>query len=241
MKAYLFAAMALGATSVSAHQFYSSDYEFVKSETLSLSTQEITRLKIDAGAGSLSLVGTDTNEINVKADIYQSEASSDYCLDLQGKGSVAKLQANVCHMKNNHTLIHLTVSLPRALVTKIKDGSGSIKARDVSIEFIDDGSGSIEIRDNLTSLEIEDGSGTIELMGVKGALKVDDGSGKLLAEDIEGDVMVEDGSGNVVIENVTGKVSVDDGSGNITVTNAEAFELLDDGSGKVKLYDIKNR
>ncbi|MCF2857068.1 hypothetical protein L1286_06285 [Pseudoalteromonas sp. SMS1] len=240
MKAYLIAAMVLSATSVSAHAFYSSDYEFVKSETLSLSSKDMTRFKIEAGAGGLSLVGTESDEITVKADVYQSEISSDYCLSLVEQGNTAKLQANVCHMKNNNTLIHLTVSLPSSLMTEIKDGSGSIKARDVSIQFIDDGSGSIEIRDNLTALKIEDGSGTIELLGVHGALTIDDGSGKLRAEDIEGDVMVEDGSGNVIIENVTGTVSVDDGSGNITVRNAEAFELLNDGSGKVKLYDIKN-
>ncbi|KZN67598.1 hypothetical protein [Pseudoalteromonas luteoviolacea] len=241
MKAYIFAAMALGATNVSAHQFYSSDFEFVKSETLSLSTKEITQLKIDAGAGSLSVVGNDTDEVSVKADIYQSEKSSDYCLNLQEKGGIAQLQANVCHTRNNYTLIHLTVSLPNTLMTKIKDGSGSIKAQDASIHFIDDGSGSIEVHDNLTPLEIEDGSGKIELVGIKGTLTVDDGSGKLRAEDIEGDVMVEDGSGNIVIENVTGKVSVDDGSGNVTVTNAGAFELLNDGSGNVKLYDIKEQ
>ncbi|KZN44927.1 hypothetical protein [Pseudoalteromonas luteoviolacea] len=241
MKAYVFAAMALSATSVSAHQFYSSDYEFVKSEMLSLSTKEVTRLKIDAGAGSLSLVGTDTDEVSVKADIYQSEESSDYCLNLVEKGGTAKLQANVCHTRNNYTLIHLTVSLPSTLMTKIKDGSGSIKARDASISFIDDGSGSIEVRDNITALEVEDGSGKIELVGIQGALTVDDSSGKLRAEDIEGNVVVKDGSGNIVIENVTGKVSVDDGSGNVTVRNAGAFELLGDDSGNVKLYDIKEQ
>ncbi|MBQ4811210.1 hypothetical protein J8M20_07675 [Pseudoalteromonas luteoviolacea] len=241
MKAKFMVAMALSfAWAVSAQQYYSSDFKFVKSSVVSLPVEDVKRFKIDAGAGSLSIIGTDTDEIQVKADIYQSEGSSDYCLGLEENSGFAELKANVCHTGANYTLVHLSITLPSELLTDIKDGSGSIKAHDVSIGSIDDESGSIALHGNLTALQIEDGSGKIEVLGNKGKVLIEDGSGKIYVENVEGDVKVKDGSGNVVIENVSGKVAVQDGSGNITVRGADAFRLLGDGSGNVKLYDVKS-
>ncbi|ESP90734.1 MULTISPECIES: hypothetical protein [Pseudoalteromonas] len=241
MKAFMMAALAACSLNASAHQFYSSDFEFVKSTSLSLPVAEIDQFKIEAGAGELRVVGADTDKISVTAKIYQSQESDDYCLDLTQSNGKALLKSNVCHHGTNYTLIHLSITAPKSLVTRIKDGSGSLDVSGVSIKYIDDGSGSIQVSDNLVALEIEDGSGGIEVSGVQGELIIDDGSGKVSVEDVKGDVSIEDGSGKIVVENVSGKVSVDDGSGSITVKNAQSFELIDDGSGKVNLQGIREQ
>ncbi|AOT07787.1 hypothetical protein [Pseudoalteromonas luteoviolacea] len=241
MKALMITALALSSLSVSANQYYSSDYEFVKSTSLTLSTKEVEQFKIDAGAGSLKLIGEDTDKISVTAEIFQSSEGGDYCLDLSQHGKKALLKANVCHNGVNNTLVHLSITAPKNLITQIKDGSGSIDVSHASVKRIDDGSGSINIMDNFTSLDIDDGSGSIEISSVQGELDIDDGSGKILVEDIQGNVWIEDGSGKVVVDNVTGKVSVDDGSGSISVRNAQSFELINDGSGSVNLKNIRDQ
>ncbi|MDK1285878.1 hypothetical protein [Pseudoalteromonas umbrosa] len=241
MKALMMAALAISSFYVSATAYYSSDYKFVKTTSLSLPASELAQLKIDAGAGSLKLIGEETDKISVTAEIYQLSDGGDYCLDLTEQDNKALLKANVCHHRENDTLVHLSITVPQNLVTHIKDGSGSMNVSHASIQSIDDGSGSIIIKDNLISLEIDDNSGGIEVLSVQGELDIDDDSGKILVEDIKGNVRIEDGSGKVVVENVTGKVSVDDGSGSISVRNAQSFELIDDGSGKVNLRNIRDQ
>ncbi|KZN58658.1 hypothetical protein N473_04295 [Pseudoalteromonas luteoviolacea CPMOR-1] len=241
MKAFMFTALALSSLYASANQYYSSDYEFVKSTSLTLSAKEVDQFKIDAGAGSLKLIGEDTDKISVTAEIFQSSEGGDYCLDLSQHRNKALLKANVCHNGVNNTLVHLSITAPKSLITQIKDESGSIDVSHASVQSIDDGSGSINIMDNLTSLNIDDGSGSIEVSSVQGELDIDDGSGKILVEDIKGNVWIEDGSGKVVVDNVTGKVSVDDGSGSISVRNAQSFELINDGSGRVNLKNIRDQ
>ncbi|MBQ4835676.1 hypothetical protein [Pseudoalteromonas luteoviolacea] len=239
MKTYFLTAMAVFCTQVSALQFFSNDFDFVESRTLSLPVAGLDRLKIDAGSGKLTVIGEETDKISVKADIYQSQANTDYCFELIKQKNIALLTANTCHRQYNHTLIHLTITVPSELLTDIKDRSGAIIIESASIGRIEDGSGSIRISNNLSSLEIEDGSGNINIHSVHGALAIDDGSGKVVVEQVDGDVSIEDGSGKIVVKNVSGKVVIDDGSGSVLVRNAHSFELIDNGSGKIQLFDIK--
>jgi len=134
---------------------YHDDYEKVETKLLTLDSTSLSRLSIDAGAGSLKVIGASQGDIQVKADIYQKEVGANYCLSLEESDSKAVLIANTCH-SNNETLIHLTVNMPHSLLTKIKDTSGFIEIENASVDYIKDGSGYIEISNNHSALTVKE-------------------------------------------------------------------------------------
>jgi len=221
MKYPLFISTILASGLLFAHD-YSNDYEKVDVKSLSLATDEFNQFVIEAGSGSLTIVGNDQDIIEVSADIYQRESGNKYCLTLeQSKTSTetAILKANTCH-NNNGTRIDLSITMPKSLITRVNDGSGFIQIENATIKSINDGSGRIEINNNYTSLTINDGSGAIEV------------------NNNMGDLLIEDGSGSIDVDDVSGNVSIDDGSGSISVSNAQKFTLLGDGSGSVSLDNV---
>lgn len=208
-----------------AHDWFGNDYEKVETKSLTLSSSALISFAIEAGSGSLTVIGDSSDEINVTADIFQKEVGEAYCLTLGSKNNskeTALLQANTCH-NNNGTRIDLTVRIPQSLITKITDGSGSIHINNASVESINDGSGSINIEDNKASLTVKDGSGSIHI------------------DQLAGDVNIHDGSGSITLNSISGDVEVSDGSGSINVDDANSFTLVRDGSGSVKLSNVKQK
>ena len=209
--------IAMTSTSVLAGWF--NDYELVETKSLTLDAANLEQFRIDAGAGSLVLVGEEGDEISVTAEVYQRSASNDYCLSLEyTKGEEqAFLAANNC---NSDTRIDVTVTLPARLKTVIQDSSGSINIDNTSVISIEDGSGSIEVNNNHTGLKVADGSGSIDITQVAG------------------DIRIDDGSGSIHVTNAQGEVTVADGSGSININNARSFNLISDGSGSVNLSNV---
>jgi len=221
MKYALFVSLILASGSLFAHD-YTNNYEKVDVKSLSLNASEFNQFVIEAGSGSLTIIGSEQESIEVSADIYQREPGNKYCLTLapsKKSKKVAQLEANTCY-HNNDTRIDLSITMPKSLITRINDGSGFIQIENSSIQIINDGSGRIEINNNHTSLTINDGSGAIEVTNNIG------------------DLVIEDGSGSIDVDDVSGSVSIDDGSGSISVSNAQQFTLLSDGSGSVNLENV---
>ncbi|QOL27047.1 hypothetical protein LP316_07090 [Thalassotalea sp. LPB0316] len=223
----------------SAHSFF-DDYQKVGTETLSLPADNLRHFSIEAGAGSLTLIGHDNSVIEVTAEIYQEEKGSPYCLTLGSlSDNKAKLKANTCH-NNNHTRINLAVYLPKQLLTEISDGSGPINSENTAIFSINDGSGEIVMTSNHADLEVNDGSGAIEIRQQYGGLTINDGSGGIDVNQVDGDVNISDGSGSIDVKNIAGRVMVSDGSGSINIDTAQAFELISDGSGSVSVVNVNS-
>ncbi|WP_448547669.1 hypothetical protein [Thalassotalea fusca] len=200
------------------------DYNYVESKTLSMDASAFKQFVIEAGAGSLNIIGSDQTDITVTADVFKKSDDTDYCLSLEAHNKeVIELAANTCEQKSMvaDTLIDLEVKVPSSMLTKVTDSSGSLRIENASIVSIKDGSGSIKVARNHSSLTIDDGSGSITIANVNG------------------DLSIEDGSGSISIEHVVGHVTIDDGSGSISVNDATKFTLIDDSSGSVSLRNIK--
>lgn len=193
------------------------------------SSNKIETLVIDSGAGSLSIVGAEVDNVTVQATIYSSKYDSldelkevfndDMILTLDNQSSKMVLKSKKAKsvFSNPNIAIDLVVTVPLEFNLNIDDGSGSMK--------IDNIQGSVEV---------DDGSGSMTISNIGSHLKIDDGSGSLNIKNIDGDVFVDDGSGSLKIHSVTGDVTVDDGSGSIKVTDLVGnFKLIDGGSGKV--------
>ncbi len=180
--------------------------------SLEMSTDRISAVEFDVGAGSLEIVGTSGNEIIINATIESDdfrdmddfvetfEDKMVFKIDRESEYAVVyaknKDQNGMNWGKSKNIMIHLEVELPRGMDLVIDDGSGPM-----TVENIDG------------TVKIDDGSGPMTLRNIGNDVSIDDGSGPIMISDIQGDLMIDDGSGPVEVEGVTGNVDIEDGSG----------------------------
>jgi DUF4097 and DUF4098 domain-containing protein YvlB len=231
---------------------------FETTKTLTLAAQDIRRLDIRAGAGSLTVTGREgLAAIEVKAEVVAShvrdkdmeEFLSDRVeLTLEKRGDSAVLVGRIRHEDRlfnfgDDARIDLTVAVPKTMALDIEDGSGSLVVEDLTAALrIEDGSGSIRVVRVAGKVRIVDGSGEVVVERVEGDLEIDDGSGGVEVSDVTGNVTIDDGSGEILVRRVGGTVTVDDGSGGIDIEDVGGdVRLINTGSGSVKISGEKGR
>lgn len=214
-----------------------------------ISSDGINRVRIDAAAGSLQVVGGATSVIRAGGEACASSASRLDGIRLlsERRGDQIEIRVEIdsargLFFRNTHASLDLEVELPQGMSVEIDDGSGSIDVRGVGSLDIEDGSGSITVR-NCGPTRIDDGSGSIDVADIQGDLWIEDGSGEIDVRDISGTVRIDDGSGSVDITRVGGDVIiVDDGSGSIRITDVRGdLRVGDHGSGGLSFDRIDGR
>lgn len=207
----------------------------VISEALQL--DGIKSLKVQAGAGALTIQGSDGRRIEMEADAYVGETTR-YRLTLERQGDQAVIQALVDDDRQcrgeAHPYIDLVVRVPAGIDVNAKDGSGDLSVVRLQANLhLEDGSGDAEILGVGGRATIGDGSGNLVVRDIQGEARIEDGSGNLLVSGIDGDIRIEDGSGNLKVQGVQGDLRVDDGSGDITISQVSGTVTIDDGSGDI--------
>ena len=210
---------------------------YEETRDLSLDAAGIDTVEIEAGAGSLEVLGSaDAEAIAVTALIQVPEKEekarniidSDLVLTLEREGERATLKGYFESSGWNwgdRPSIRLEVVVPSRIGLKIEDGAGSIGVSDVAGD-----------------IEIKDGSGSLQMSNVGGDIKIEDGSGSVNVDGVGGDISIEDGSGSISVKAVRGSVVVDDGSGSINVSDVDADLIIkDDGSGSLNFARINGR
>ncbi len=217
-------------------QSATADYEEVRE--LTVPAEGIGTLRIEAGAGSLSIRGSSSSDaIIAVAQIQVPGADEDEAreviadsmvLELERSGSRAELTSmfeDGFRLFGESPRINLDVRVPSSVALDVADGSASITVRDVSGD-----------------IALDDGSGSIRMTNVGGAISITDGSGSLSIEGAGGDVRIADGSGSISVERAQGDVSIDDGSGSISVADVAGDLLIPEaGSGSVTIRDVRGR
>jgi hypothetical protein len=199
---------------------------------LSVDAAGLSRMVIDAGAGSLIVTGVEGSTSITVVAIVTVEARDETMardtierrleLTLERSRDEAILVSGFRSGRGAGATVDLEVSMPSDMALKVDDGSGSSVITDVRGDIIiDDGSGSIDIV-NVGSVKLEDGSGSVRIHGVSG------------------DVYVNDGSGSIEVRGVGGSVTIDDGSGSIDVEDVEQNLIIEnDGSGRLTYNDVR--
>jgi len=208
---------------------------------LTLTASSLKKLDIEAGAGELTIQGSDhATEITVTADIYTSnESKSSYELELSDSGSNAFLIAKTNNSgswmgKSPH--IDLVVTVPSRMMLDVIDGSGKLDIANIDGAIsITDGSGDLSVNNINNHVSIVDGSGEIELTNIIGSVDIEDGSGKIILNDIDGNLTIADGSGSIYARSISGNADINDGSGDLTVKQVTGIITLDDGSGDIDI------
>ncbi len=226
-----FVVIAMFATSLA----YAGWGEYEESRTLTMDSDDIATLSIDAGAGSMDVTGVEgLDEIVVKATIIVDDGNKDdalkfiekrMTLSLQETGDTAVLESHFDSGfmgSGKNARIDLDVRVPQGMAVSIIDKSGSI-----------------DVTRTMGDVSIDDGSGSIDVDHVRN-VKIDDGSGSIDVSQASGDVFVVDGSGSIGISHVGGSVTIYDGSGGIRVSDIEKnLTIVDDGSGGVSISDVR--
>jgi len=213
-----------------------ADYE--ETRELAIDTDGATTLRIDAGAGSLTVTGEAGADVVTviariviegrKKDVTPEFVEKRVKLSLDRRGDNLRLASrtnqNSMWSSGTQIRIDLDVTMPDTMALRIDDGSGTMQISGVHAPVrIDDGSGSIIVSDT-------------------GALTVDDGSGSVDISSVAGHVDIKDGSGSLEVVGVTGSVRIDDGSGSITVRQVTGDLIVDEaGSGSLNFSDIQGR
>lgn len=208
---------------------------YTEDRNLALDRDGVSRLDIDAGAGSLTVRGVEGLEaIEVTATINVPDKDEEKALEMiedHLRLSLEKVRDEarlVAHFENSawrwgdSPSVDLDVRMPRGIALVVDDGSGSMKIYDVA-----------------SDVNIDDGSGSIHVEGAQSVL-IDDGSGSITVIRVAGDVEIEDGSGSITVKHVGGGVTIDDGSGGIDVVDVELdLVIVDDGSGGLNASDVR--
>lgn len=213
-----------------------------------ISTEGISELRVNVLAGYLDIQPGVADNVNFtgRACTDEDEWLDWMSLDVERRNDILELTVIIPYEDHDfdadYAHMDIDLRIPADLQTKVKDSSGDIVIRDVSVNRVDDSSGNIHIDHNKTSLEIRDSSGNIEIRDLQGDLEIADSSGNIEIRNVIGAVRIpRDSSGEIDIETVTGKVTVErDGSGDIDIQDVQSdVEIGSDGSGGIKIRDVK--
>ncbi|MCH9694715.1 MAG: hypothetical protein K0U72_09415 [Gammaproteobacteria bacterium] len=208
---------------------------YEETRELTLDASKVKHLSINAGAGSMEVVGVDgLDAINVTANIGVSDADEAEAVQIMSKKMTLSLDADddtaMLQAFFDDGFLGRGTDAYIALIINVPVGTNVT---------IDDGDGSIDVVDIEGDITIDDGSGSIDIRNV-GNVKVEDGSGSLKVRDANGDVSIDDGSGSIKVRGVAGTVTIEDGSGSIKVSDVENdLVIVDDGSGGQKFSNIR--
>ena len=207
---------------------------------------------LNALAGSLTVVGNDSDTIEIIAEVCTDEPEylEAMYIDIQQTSESLILTTIIPYNRKgwraDYAYMDLKLNLPKDLALELRDSSGDLSVENTYLTGVDDSSGDIRILNSFSSstdgkLVIRDSSGNIDIRGLAGNLEVTDSSGRLDIRDVEGNVHIpRDSSGNIEISRISGTVHIErDSSGDIDIEDVQQSVIVEsDGSGNIDISDI---
>jgi hypothetical protein len=195
----------------------------------SVNINNIRNLKVEAGAGSLEIVGDSRRkDVLIKARLCATDEE-----DLEKMDVAVELGTDLAHFEtvfpdrskwnyNQSARIDLELSVPASALLDVRDSSGEA------------------LVDGVAELSMVDSSGKLEIENVAGNLNVVDSSGELTIESVGGDVNLSDSSGGIYVSKVDGSLTVEvDSSGEIEARHIKKDVLIKvDSSGQIDVSDV---
>jgi hypothetical protein len=199
------------------------------------------RLTFDADVGSVSVVGHDSRELTVHA---QMRGSSDF-LDHMTVTAVQSASGVTVteHVAHHHFFgwlwwgperVHFTIEVPRDYPVDLHTSGGSIEVQHLKSSLRGKTSGgSIEIDDVAGSVNTHTSGGSIEASQLNGPTELHTSGGSIDVEHSKGDLDVHTSGGSIELEDVDGKVMARTSGGGIRakVRSNQGISLKTSGGG----------
>ena len=209
-------------------------------QRLTLSAAELTSLRIDAGAGDLTIAADpEAVDITIVAGIHGDHTEISHART----GTTLELTDNCASW--HRCAVDWRVTVPTELAAELDTGAGDIHVTGLTGSVhATTGSGDIRVTGLTGSLRATTGSGDIDLADLAGDVNVDTGSGDITGERLQVTKFHgETGSGDLALElsNRPRSVWWSSGSGDVDVSvPAGAYALdLETGLGDIDLAGVR--
>lgn len=177
---------------------------------------------LDTDVGSVHVVGHDSRDLTVHADISGSDADD---IKVTAQQSSAGVTVTGRHKNdswfhfgftNNH--VKFTIEVPRDYPVELKTSGGSIEVLSVSaaVQGATSG-GSIDLRDIAGTIDMHTSGGSIEAQNLKGSTKLRSSGGSIDISNVTGDLSVYTSGGGIELTNIDGRISADTSGGGVRV------------------------
>lgn len=154
--------------------------------------RSVKRVELASGNGDVEIVGSDTNQIEVRERVRHRFGKPDHTFEV--KGDTVRLDSD-CGWGCS---VDYTVTVPKG--TEVTGQSSS---------------GDVQVRDLTAPVNVKLSSGDLEASNIEGSFHAELSSGSVSLEKINGDVDVRTTSGDISLNEVTGKTKLEATSGEI--------------------------
>lgn len=217
--------------------------------TIELSPEEVSSLRLEYGSKNIVIYSTSDEMITIKEFLYsdrpENMASVTYGENNDAVVTGGKVQTIVFFSFGFNAGERIEVYIPDKVLSElsVQSGSGNIMgeyggvAKDGNI-IVTAGSGNIRWKNtDAEEISFQAGSGNIKLTDIKGNLRIQTGSGNIFGEFLEGDVNAGAGSGNITLTEFAGGGTITAKSGNLKVetSRVDSDIRMQTGSGNIKL------
>ncbi|MBI3365893.1 MAG: DUF4097 family beta strand repeat protein [Ignavibacteriae bacterium] len=180
---------------------------------------------IDADAGSVSIIGTDKQEVAIRVAAHGSEKNlSRYKVDFFQEGNTIRVegrfkQKHFMFFGDNSIDVQYDVEVPREFNLSLQTSGGNIVVQDIkgSIEGSTAG-GDIDLTKLDGTVNLSTSGGNVSVQQATGDFKLETSGGNITGDNLSGNVRFETSGGNVEIRNTDGKVYASTSGGNIRAT-----------------------
>ncbi|GAB3428150.1 DUF4097 family beta strand repeat-containing protein [Flindersiella endophytica] len=184
--------------------------------------RSVKRVELASGNGDVEIVGSDTNQIEVRERVRHRFGKPDHTYEV--KGDTVRLESDCgwgwgCN-------VDYVVTVPKG--TEITGQSSS---------------GDVTVHDLAAPVNVKLSSGDLEVSNLEGSLRAELSSGSVSLEQIRGDVDARTTSGDITLNEVTGKTKLEANSGEISgdVRSSGAVEArTTSGDIELQVADAKS-
>ncbi|WP_148256807.1 DUF4097 family beta strand repeat-containing protein [Kribbella flavida] len=192
---------------------------------------EITRVRVEIGAGLVEITPTDGDQTFADLEVSGGDAD-DVVFEVIDGELVVEGPRNARRGPD----ITVRIQTPATLDVRIKTGSGDVVARaPLGTARLSTGSGDIGLDRVEGVLAASTGSGDLRVSDAVGPVRANTGSGDIHISEAAAGVGLSTGSGDVRIGDAAGPATVKVGSGDITIERIRDHSVATSGSGDVRV------
>jgi hypothetical protein len=227
-------------------------YESNFSKKITIDPKEKTKLDIINSYGNIDLQKSNTNNIEVLADIKIMNNDEKYSKLISDRivritqGEVIKIESTASDYVNDKTKIknievNFTIKIPKNINVNTENEYGDISARDMGGALtIKDRNGRVSVASVAGDLKVENQYGDIEASEIKGKCEAVDKNGQVSLIDIGSNVKVENEYGRVGLEAIRGTVYIKDKNAEIEGSSIDGNVEVDSEYCNINLEKLKN-
>lgn len=211
--------------------------------------QGFSNIEVEAGAGSLEIVGGRRDDVRIKAKLCADDDEDLATMDVVTEFNRGKVLFDTRYPKrsgwsNNNATIDLELMVPSNSKLDVQDSSGEAQVEGIAQLDIVDSSGRLEIKDIDGDVTVIDSSGALDIANVGGDVNLTDSSGGIYVTKVGGNMVVEvDSSGEIKAREIGKDVLIKiDSSGAIDVRDVGGdFTVEKDSSGGIKYEEVAGK